>query len=371
MQVFAVAAWPRLCRLVLGQGLWLLQRFFAPPCWRSSAHSSLGEQVLVDGFVVVARPCFDLVVEKVTLLAFAKRQEEGLLLVGPSRSGQPQSAQVHGPTSSVLQGLEVKAQLLGVLVLETFEDLPHIEHLPFAAETIVQILQGVQLQARSQASSTFSSASIRDCGSHRGFAGVRQALPQDAELGPQEPVSFQRADVEVIALPSQLGPAFVCRGEPPDWCLTSTPQHHLPALAPHSAFLLSHMSQLSPVTLPWILLLLPYTVLPLRPSSTVTKYKAGDGVGQTRFMQRTAVQVPGGQRPVERQHVVMWNHQRLLVMRLPLAQFHGLVAGSPLRHRSRVLLLLVHKRGCVWWRAPLRSCCCCCSRGNFPKVSPR
>lgn len=60
-------------------------------------------------------------------------------------------------------------------------------------------------------------------------------------------------------------------------------------------------------------------------------HEAGDGVGQPRLVQGAAVQVPAGPRPVERQHVVVRDHQRLLVVRL------WLVSGSPLRRRSCAL----------------------------------
>lgn len=149
MQVFPVAARLRLHYLVLGEGVQLLQRLLTPPCRRSSAHSSLGEQIFIDGLVVVTRSSFDLVVEEVALLASAKRQEESLFLVGPAGSGESQSTQVHGPTAPVLQGLQFKAQLLGQLVLlgsETLEDFPHIKNFPLAAESTDQVLRGLYLE---------------------------------------------------------------------------------------------------------------------------------------------------------------------------------------------------------------------------------
>lgn len=102
----------------------------------------------------MAGPCFNLIVEKVALLASAERQKEGLLLVGPTRSGKPQRAKVHGAAASVLQGLQLKAKLLGVLVLLVFqalEDFPHVKHLPPAAESTAteQVLQQLGLKKSS------------------------------------------------------------------------------------------------------------------------------------------------------------------------------------------------------------------------------
>lgn len=77
-------------------------------------------------------------------------------------------------------------------------------------------------------------------------------------------------------------------------------------------------------------------------------HEARDGVGQAGLVQRAAVDVTAGERPVQREHVVVRRHKRLFVAR-----------GPPLRRRSRRAMGSLRGRGAR-------------SRGrNFSQTSPR
>ncbi len=57
---------------------------FFPTWQRCPTHPPLGEEVLVDGLVVVTRTGFDLVVKEPSLLRSAKHNKEGFFLILPS-----------------------------------------------------------------------------------------------------------------------------------------------------------------------------------------------------------------------------------------------------------------------------------------------
>lgn len=154
VQAAPVAARPGLSRLVLGGeelSGWA-EGLLGAPRRRGAPHPPLVEKILVDGFVVVTRARFDLVVEEIALLTSPEGQEERLLLVGPAGSSQPQSSQVQRSASSVIQSHQLQAQLLGaplLLVLGSLEDLVDVEHFPSVAESTMEILRGPGLEQNS------------------------------------------------------------------------------------------------------------------------------------------------------------------------------------------------------------------------------
>lgn len=110
-----------------------LDGFLAPGQWGPS-HTPLGEQVLVDGLVVVARARLDLVIEEAALLCAAEHHEECLLLGLAADTGKAQLPQVRRSTA-LLHSLQFKADLRHVP--EALEQLPDVKHLPLGDAVVL------------------------------------------------------------------------------------------------------------------------------------------------------------------------------------------------------------------------------------------